>query len=49
MCKKECKYLIKNEIITEGKLYNGCRKSRKDLPDDICNCESSFCKTVKSK
>lgn len=49
MCKNECKYKIKNEILKEGRLYDGCIKSRKNLTDDICDYDSSFCKEVKSK
>ena len=27
----------------DDKFYDGCRKSKKDLPNDICNSKSDFC------
>lgn len=46
---ENCKHLIKNEIRIGGKFFDGCRKSRKDLPNDICDSTSCFCKKVREK
>lgn len=45
MDKNKCKWRIEEEIIfvNKGK-WDGCRKSKRNTPNDLCIPQSEFCK-----
>lgn len=42
----ECDYKLNDELIINGRRYDGCRASRKNLPNDVCDKDSIFCKKI---